>query len=428
MRVWTVWAVGVCAYIAGVLQRTTFGVVGVDAAHRFGVNPGVLATFVVLQVLVYAAMQLPAGVLLDRFGSRAMIATGAVLMGCGQFLMATTDVLVPALIARVVLGVGDGLTFIAVLRLVPRWFPVRRVPMMTQLTGILGQGGQVLSAVPFLAIMNAAGWSTAFTSAGALGLLMAVLVIAVVRDHPPGTPDATHISTFRDTIAQVPTVWRRTGTKLGFFTHMGTPFPITVFALLWGVPYLTTAQGMSRAAAGSMLTISVAAIIAAGLVIGALTGRYPLRRSVLVLGIIGGIATAWTVLLLVPGRAPIWLLVLVVVISSVGAPGSTIGFDYARTHNPRANLGTAQGIVNVGGFLAALLVMLGMGLVLTAAGGFTATGFRIAWSLQYVIWLIAVVGILRMRGRARRELVAEGGVLPRPLIGRVAEISGLRPR
>ncbi|QII02359.1 MFS transporter [Rhodococcoides fascians A21d2] len=407
--VWVVWGIGVFAYIIGVLHRTSFGVAGLSAADRFSVSPSLLSSFVVLQVIVYAAMQIPAGVLLDRIGSRRMIAAGALIMASAQITLALTESLPVAVAARAFVGVGDALTFISVLRLVPRWFSPRRVPIVSQLTGLLGQLGQVLSAVPFLILLNGPGWTFAFGSAAALGLLAVVLVIALVRDRPGDsiTPD-TEPTSLRQTIASIAEVWRRPGTRLGFFSHMGTQFSITVFALLWGVPYLTSAQGLSASTAGALLTVSVAAAVVSGIVVGLLTGRYPMRRSWLVLAIMISNATMWAIVLSLPGPAPLWLLVLLVVVISVGGPGSVIGFDLARTFNPSANLGTAQGMVNIGGFLASLLVIAGIGWILDAMGGYTFDGFRVALLVQFPVWIVAITGVLLTRRKTRRVLAAEG--------------------
>src|SRR3984893_10026157 len=104
MRAWIVWSVGLLAYIVAVLDRTTLGVSGLQAANRFGVSPGVLSSFVVLQVVVYAAAQVPAGVLLDKFGPKTLIATGGALMDAGQLTLAFTTSLLEAIGARAVLG------------------------------------------------------------------------------------------------------------------------------------------------------------------------------------------------------------------------------------------------------------------------------------------------------------------------------------
>jgi len=404
VRSWIVWTVGLAGYIVAVMDRTTLGVSGLDAAQRFHASPGVLSTFVVLQIVVYAGGQIPAGLLLDRYGSRIMIVAGGLLMALGQLTLAFTEHLPAAIAARGVLGLGDAFTFISVLRLVPYWFTERQIPLITQLTGITGQLGQVLSALPFLSLLSGFGWNTAYLSAAGFGLLVVALAVALVKDTPHGRAEPVHSEGVRETLSHLKTTWLRPGTRLGFFTHMATQFSVTVFALMWGVPYLTEAQGLSRGTAGALLTVSVASAITSGILVGLFTGKNPHRRSLVVLGIIISNALVWTVLLALPHRAPLWLLVVVIVVISVGGPGSMVGFDFARTFNPSRTLGTASGIVNMGGFLASLLVMQAMGMIIGAAGGYSFDSFRLAWSVQYVVWVVGIVAILITRRKARRTI------------------------
>ena len=410
-RVWLVWGVGVVAYIVAVLHRTSFGVSGLAATERFSISPSVLSGFVVLQIVVYAGMQIPAGVLLDRYGSRIMISAGALIMASAQMLLALTESLPLAVAARVLVGVGDAMTFISVLRLVPQWFAPRRVPLVSQLTGIFGQIGQILSALPLMLLLNGPGWSFAYGSAASLGLLSFVLAVSVIRNAPPGLEVVAAPAGLREVGRQIRTVWGRPGTRLGFFTHMGTQFSMTTFALLWGVPYLRSAQGLSPAEAGSLLTLSVISAIVAGPIIGILSGRFPMRRSYLVLAIMSSNAAIWTVVLSLPGPAPIWLLIVLVMVISVGGPGSMIGFDYARMFNPSTSMGTAQGMVNIGGFLASLLVIQAMGLILDAMGGYSFDAFRVAWLVQYPVWIVAITGVLVTRGKTRKQM----GLVLRPI-------------
>ena len=86
-----------------------------------------------------------------------------------------------------------------------------------------------------------------------------------------------------------------------------------------------------------------------------------------------------------------------------------VGCDCARTCNPSATLGTASGLVNMGGFIASLLVMQAMGVILDAAGEISFDSFRLAWTVQYAIWALAVVGILITRHKARRLMRADEG-------------------
>jgi MFS family permease len=413
-RLWIVWGVAMLGYVLAVMHRTTLGVVGLDAAERFAVSPATLSAFVFLQVAVYVAMQIPAGLLVDRWGSRAVLVTGGAVLAAGQLVLAFAATLPVVVLGRIVVGAGDAVMFVAVLGLIPRWFPARRVPLFTQLTGIFGQLGQILSAVPFVALLHGAGWSTAFATAAAVSAGVAVLALAVVRNAPGGSWTPAAAVSAREIGRQVRAIWKRPGTRLGFFGHMGTQFSMMVFSLLWGVPYLVSAQGLSTAAAGALVSLFVVCTICIGPVIGLLTMRHPMRRSWLLLGVIAANVLTWTAVLALPGPAPLWLLVLLVVVLSAGGPGSVVGFDIARTSNPSPNLGVAQSMVNLGGFLVTLLVLATMGAVMDALGGFTFDAFRVAWLVQYPIWILATVGVLVTRRKARR-LDAARGVVPRPL-------------
>ncbi|MQY06642.1 hypothetical protein ACRB68_47370 [Actinomadura sp. RB68] len=406
---WLIWGVGVAAYVMAVLHRTSFGVAGLDAVHRFGASAGILATFTVLQLLVYAGLQIPVGLLLDRLGPRRMVAGGALVMAAGQGLLACATDVPTAIAARVLVGAGDAMTFISVLSIVTTWFPARQVPVVTQLTGLLGQLGQVLSAIPLVALLHGPGWSPAFGSAAALGLLAGVLALAVLRDAPAGTPRPPS-PTPREVGRNLVDAWRHPGTRLGLWTHFVTQFPANTFALMWGYPYLVSGQGLRPATASTLLTLFVLATMVSGPYVGRLVARHPLRRSWLVLGITGVTAGAWAVTLACPPPAPPWLLAVLVVCVALGGPGSMIGFDYARTFNPPGRQGTATGIVNVGGFVASLLVILLIGFVLDALSPgreFTPQAFRAAWTVQALFWAVGVAGVLRTRHLARRLMAAQ---------------------
>lgn len=415
LRSWAVWAAGVAAYTVAVLHRSSIGVAGLDAQERFGVGAGALASFAVLQLLVYAVLQIPIGMLLDRFGSMRLVVAGALVMVAGQTMMAFTDGMGGAITARVLVGAGDAMTFVSVLRLVPFWFPDRQVPVVSQVTGILGQSGQVLSAVPFAAVLAGAGWSTAFLGTAAVGLFIAIVALATLRDTPERRINSGAAMSWARLGTDLGSSWRHPGTRLGLWAHFTTQFTGTVFALMWGVPFLVAGEGLSQSTAGVLLTVFVLTGMAAGPVLGLLTQRHPLRRSWLVLGIVAINMTAWATVIAWPGHAPLWLLVVLVVAIGLGGPASMIGFDFARTFNPPSRLGTATGVVNVGGFTASLITIQLIGLILdyrTGGGNdYHIDDFRIAMSVQFVVAAAGVAGILRSRHLTRRHVAAESAGL-----------------
>lgn len=414
-RAYVIWLIGLVAYAVAIFHRASLGVAGVEAQERFSAGASAISLFLVLQLAVYAGLQVPVGVALDRFGSRKMIVAGAATMAAGQLVLALADGVPTAIAARVLVGAGDAMTFISVLRLVPLWFPGRTVPVVTQLTGILGQVGQIVAAYPLVALLHSAGWTPTFLGAAAVGVLVGVLVLVALRDAPPGTPapSVAGLDAVRENLAAA---WREPGTRIGLYTHLVTQFSGTVFALLWGYPFLTVGQGLPAGTAAGLLTLLVLVGMAFGPLLGQLVGRWPLRRSNLVFGILTVTAAIWTVVLLWPGPAPLWLLVVLVLVLGTNGPGSMIGFDYARTENPVERSGSATGVVNVGGFFASLCTVLAIGFVLDAltpgsSTDYSLDAFRAAFAVQYLFWAIGLVGVVRHRRQLRARLARDGVVL-----------------
>ncbi|HEY5785334.1 MAG TPA: MFS transporter, partial [Microlunatus sp.] len=319
-RSWAVWGVAVAAYAVAVFQRTSLAVAAEDATDRFGVTASVLSLFAVVQLLTYAGMQIPVGVLVDRFGSRIMIASGALVMASGQVALALVDTPIEVIGARVLVGAGDAMTFISVLRLIPAWFPSRQVPLVTQLTGLLGQVGQIGSTIPLVALLNGVGWQWSYLGAGAMGVLVSILVFVAVRDRPADGPARVAHASWRQALRDLRASFRQPGTRLGLWSHFATQFSGMVFALLWGFPFLTMGLGYSPTQAGWLLTLMVLAATIIGPVLGALTARYPMRRSNLIFGVLILTIAVWTVVLLWPGAAPLPVIVLLVLTLAAYGP------------------------------------------------------------------------------------------------------------
>jgi hypothetical protein len=138
--------------------------------------------------------------------------------------------------------------------------------------------------------------------------------------------------------------------------------------------------------------------------------RHPYYRSLTAIGVVAVVAAIWAVVLLWPSRAPLWLLVVLVLALPAPTVCAVMTFDIARTSNPPRRLGGAIGVVNGGAFLGTLAAVMGIGLVLqvaTPAGStdYTIEAFKRAFSIQYVLWAIGIAQTLRYRRRTIRALV-----------------------
>lgn len=409
-RAWWVFAAAGAAYFMAIMHRTALGVAGVEALERFGIGATGLAALSMTQIAAYAILQMPAGRLLDRFGPRAVMVGGSLLMAVGQVLMATTHSFTWALVARVLIGAGDAPIFISASRLVAHWFPPSRTPQMVQLTAQIGQAGQLATAIPVAWMLHSQGWSTTFLVIAGMGALAAVAVSGV---RSPGAADAG--SAPEPTTGGSRQTLSRAGVRLGFWTHFTALFSANTVALLWGVPFFITAQGRSVAEASLLLTVLTLSKFVVSPFVGTATARHPLRRSWMVLMFACVTAVAWTLLLIPSTPRPMWQLVLFVMAIGAGGPVSLVGLDYARTFANHERLGAANGMVNTGGFVSTIVAVGLVGAVLQLAspdGNYGLDAYRLAFAALAIPWAVGVTGILRNRAKARADLAADGVVVP----------------
>ncbi len=405
----SVLAAATFAYFAAVMQRSSLGVASLAAASRFHVSASALAGLAVFQLAVYAVMQIPVGILLDRFGAKVLLQVGAVGMFCGQLLVANAGDINAAYLGRAMVGLGDAFTFISLLRLVVAWSPSRVAGRTQQNLAALGQLGQVASAIPFAIALANFGWTTAFEIASSVVLIGLILVSLLVRNQSGTDSSPLRAMSIRHSMSLLVENIRFSGTRMSFWIHFTLQSSGSVFALLWGVPFLVAGEGQSRQFASALLTMQMVLSLVWGVCLGWIAEHKPQWRARVVLTIAMSIIAIWIVFACLPVQAPGWLLVLLVVIISMGGSGSMLAMDFSRGFIPSERLGSANGFINVGGFLATFTMMWLAGLILDgvqrstgSASAFTFGGFRLALAVQILVVGFGLVMYLIERARTRR--------------------------
>ena len=448
---WAVWGVAALAYAVAVINRSSLAALGPATQEHFGIDATTLAAFPVIQLIVYAGLQIPVGIMLDRVGSTVMVLGGGLLMMIGQIAMATVSDVWLAILARVLVGAGDACTFISVMRMLPEWFAVRQLPTVSQLTGLIGQAGQLVSVTPLALLVGVAGWTNGFLGLAAAGLVVTIIGAAVLRDRPgsatmferitgrrgkltrnarslAGEPDVVTTSISPPETSTIPVVetprglavfaralrmLRIPGIRLAFWVHFTSPFALNTFLLLWGTPFLTGGVGLTASQSGGLLSFTVLSSMLAGLLLGPISSRFVERRVWINFGITVAIASVWTTVFLWPGAPPMWLLIMLILVMPLGGPASMIAFEVLRSHSPRSFSGFATGLVNTGGFIASLIVMMLIGLALDLQGAgspedYSLGAFKWAFAVQIPLWLLGLTMIIIESRRTKRWMADRG--------------------
>jgi MFS family permease len=373
---WAIWGFAALLYLVAMFHRTALGVAAFDAEHRFGVGAGVVATFVAVQLVVYLALQIPVGLAADRIGARRSLAVGTAAIAAGEMLFALSGGLGAGLAGRALVGMGDACIFVNALRLAHAWFPPHRAAQLTALTSMIGAVGQLVSTVPLHIALDRLGWVTTFGGAAAATGLLSAAALRLVRDEPAGA--AARVPAHDRVRSTLNAAWRVPGTRMGFWTHFGLMGPFVSTTALWGHPWLVEGHGVAPDTAAAWLAVGVACFAAAAPVVGYIGSRGSRAQLRVAVGSGLLVVVAWTSSLAWPlGDVPDALLIATLAVTGVGGAASMVAFMLARAANLPQVAGSALGLVNCGGFVAAAVVVLAAGVVLGAVGH-GATGYRLA--------------------------------------------------
>ena len=419
-----VWLGATLTYLMAVTGRTSFGVAAVAAMERFQVDTAHIAVFTSLQVGVYALAQIPTGIAIDRFGAKKMLVGGAIVMAAGQIILGFATSYPLALIARALIGAGDATAFLAAMRLIPVWFPLKHTPLFAQLTGSIGQGGQFLSALPFYAVLHNLGWSPAFVGLGAVIILVTVaasIMVADTPDTPHTTSTATTGTTGTTTSGDTPTGATQTADTTSnptkptvrqtlthpvvweaFFMHGASMVTIVSFTLLWGVPTMTQGMGLDPKTAGLVLILNPAVMIICSPLAGVLSARLGIKRDIATVIFVTAMMVGFAVFYISPTPPSLGAIVTTIIVVSLFNPCFNFGFDSVREVLPHSVVATGTGFANMGGFISTMLATQGMGLIMSEP--LSWADFHLGWWAINAVWLVDVLGIIITAILLRRRL------------------------
>jgi len=402
---WLIFIVLSLAYFFVYFHRLSLSVVANDLITDFQTTASVMGFLGSIYFYCYAIMQFPAGLLSDSLGPRKSVTFFLLIASAGSIIFGFAPTIKIAFIGRVMVGLGVSMVFIPTMKIFSRWFRPHEFAFMTGILNAVGGTG-VLAATWLLAIMTLAfGWRISFEVIGCLTFVIVALVWFIVRDRPedkgwPCLADIDHQNGEAPLpLKQIPLLEgaRRVVSEkyfwpvaIWFFFDCGVFFG---FGALWGGPYLMHVYGMTRAQAGTVLSM-----IAWGMIIGSpplgffsdkvmKSRKKPFMLCNLIL------VTELLILSIYPSGLPrMTLYILFFVFSVCSSSVVILGFTIIKELFPTEIAGTSTGFVNLFPFLGGAVFMPLLGRVLDAYPKSPSGGYSLeAYSMLIFILLGASV-------------------------------------
>ena len=398
------WGLGAAFYLIGFYQRVAPAVITRELMSEFTLGAAALGNLAAFYYYSYVAMQIPAGLLADRWGPRRVLTAGAAIAAAGTLLFALAPGYAAAGLGRLLIGGSVGVAFVSMLKLAGHWFAPTRFAMLSGLALACGVLGAVSAGVPLRLLVDVFGWRKVLSIAAALTALLAVVIWLAVRDDPAERGYASYAPAPPARHAPIlASIRRALGTRnvwLVFLISGAVSGPALTFGGLWGVPFLSTHYGISTSQASMITSLLLVCWAVAGPFVGVLSDRLRRRKPPYVLGAVLA-AAGWCAALLLPGL-PLSLLVALLAFTGCASSAVMVGFAIAKESAPAALAGTAGGIANMGNMLGGMIMQPAVGWILdqrwsgTLANGvrvYDFDAYRAGFTLM-LVWLAAALVLL----------------------------------
>lgn len=332
------WLTGALFFFYAWVVRVAPSVMIEELMRDFAVGAAAIGNLSAFYFYGYAGMQVPIGMMMDRFGPRRLMtaAAGVCALGCILFAVSTAFWGVAA--GRFLIGASAAFSLVGAMAVAGLWFPARRFALLSGLAMMAGMAGGVFGQAPLRLVVEQYDWRTAMLMTAAGGLAIAVAAWATVRDRRRGSGGVRQVFGGLGRVLRNPQTW------LIAIAGLGTTGPLLGFAGLWGVPYLEARHGIDRTAAAAVTsTLFIGWGIGAPL-FGWLSDRMGQRRQPFIGGVLVCTA-AMAALVYLPGM-PLYVITVLCFLCGFGGSSQIVGFAAAREHNAAALSGTAIGFVN----------------------------------------------------------------------------------
>lgn len=367
---WFVWGLGALFYLVGFFQRVAPAVMTVELMRDFGIGATALGNLSAFYFYSYVAMQIPTGILADRWGPRRLLTAGSLVAGCGTLLFAMAPVVTWANMGRLLIGGSVAVAFVGLLKIASSWFPPRYFAMVSGVALFFGIIGAVFAGTPLRLLMNHYSWRGMMLAAAVVTFAIGGAIWCFVRDDPREKGHTNPSSTTQEdpglgepgVLESLMAVFAYRNTLLLFLIPAGLVGCVLTFSGLWGVPFLTTHHHLSTSQAAALTSSLLVAWAISGPLFGWFSDRLGRRKPLYLVG--SGLAILGWLAVVFISDLPLPLLSGLLLFTGFSSGCMIISFAFAKESVPRRLSGTISGVINMGVMLGPTLLQPAMGWIL----------------------------------------------------------------
>ena len=289
---WWIWALAAAFYFYEFVLRVSPSVMVPELMRSFGITASAVGVLSAFYLYAYAPMQLPVGILMDRYGVKKILSIASIICGLGALLFSAAGDLSVASLGRLMIGAGSSFAFIAMVYVTSHWFPPRKRAFLIGIANSIAMVGASAGSGPLTVVIHHLGWRKAIAGFGVFGVLLGILVYVIFRmdrhdkevEKETALEDTNILENLK-VVTSKKSIWFNALAAL--FFYMTT----TAFAGLWGLSFVQTAYDVSKEVAGYAMSMVFAGWLVGGPLMGLWSDHIGKRKTAIRLGFVGALTS-----------------------------------------------------------------------------------------------------------------------------------------
>ncbi len=398
---WLVWLAGASFFFYKYLVQVSPSVMTADLMRAFQINGAGLGNLSACYFYAYLIMQIPVGILLDKFSPRYLTTFAILICGVSTLIFAQASSLGIACLARAAMGLGAAFAAVSCFKLATLWFLPQRFALISGMCMTAAMLGAVFGQAPLSLLVHNFGWRTALVIVGSLGIALSLIYLITVKDKSLHNQPTDH-SESQTTRGQLfGNLWLILKSKQAWLLswYSGLAFaPVSVFGGLWGVPFLQQAHHLSAAKAAYAISWIFIGFATGAPLLGWMSDFIGRRKPIMIFGTL--LALLSSLIIIYSPNQHFDTLIILLFCFGLGASGFFTCFAMIREVFPLILAATVLGFMNTFDSICEALSEPLVGWILdvnwhgTMIAGvhqFSAHTYQIALSLMPIYLLVALI-------------------------------------
>jgi MFS family permease len=335
----------------------------------------------------YAIMQVPSGLLHDRFSPRIIIVISIMVCAIGSLMFGLSQNIFIGSLARLLMGGGSAFAFVSVLVIIFDLFQSKYFAFLTGITQMLAAFGAILGQTPLSKLVEFIGWRNTMFVLAAIGFILAFVTFSFIKYKRNASSSTLAVNSFNLTNSFKIILSNQQTWYIALYAFL-LWVPMSGFASLWGVPYLEKVYKLNHAAASGVCSLMWFGLALFSPILGWLSTLIGRRTIPLVFSAFLG-SVAFVVVILF-SNLPGWLLGIVLFLAGAGCAGQALSFSVVKENNLRYMRATAIGVNNMAMVISGAIVQPLMGKLLQFHVSFMSS-FKLSMLIILFSYIAAVL-------------------------------------